>query len=731
MTTYKTPSRIQVEAIECGAVALWIILGYYKKWLTSEEARSKVNITKDGSSGLDIAEALRSLGFTSEGMALTTDDLAVSRPTCSYPCIAWINKVHWIVIERFDGRQFLLSDPARGHRLATKEEFTQEYSGLIITAIPTPEFKPEGHKPNPITSIISTISSYKSAYFYYILLGIFATIPVVALSSFVGFFTDTLLEERDLSNSYIWVLVFLVGASFLFAYLQKIVLRRTHLSLLAKLIDKTYSKLISLPVLFYPLRDLGEISQRITLTINLSNILTGPLASSVVGLASLTIYGIIMLSYNVVLGIVVMALGLCNFLALISVSSSLSKLSQQSSMQTGKMTSNILYIANNFKQVKSNGQESALFQQWADNFASSQDNSQQSSYIQKRNSATTTFLNQLSDYIITIVSGLFILEGSMGLGQFMSFRLIALAFLAPINTLAGVNSQFSNAIGDINRLKDLWDATNDPIVSREFKELDDSVDPANSISSYFKSPTSNVTPNLSIENLSYSYSPNSEPVIDAASLNLNPGDLISLSGPPGSGKSTFLQCIANLIECNYSSFTINNQDIGSISEEFVRHKISYVSQSAFLFNGSAIDNISLFDKSISTSHVQSIINSYSLEEFLQDLPQGLQTEVGQSSTIASSSKSMIHLLRALVRSPQILLIDSLFQNIPPDSLSELIQSVSSNIPIVLFVTQEPSIVALSNRSLVINGSNLIELKPSALISNMISRNTTQVEDLKK
>jgi ATP-binding cassette subfamily B protein len=320
------------------------------------------------------------------------------------------------------------------------------------------------------------------------------------------------------------------------------------------------------------------------------------------------------------------------------------------------------------------------------------------------------------------MSGLFILDGTMGLGQFMSFRLIALAFLSPINTLAGVNSQFSNAIGDINRLKDLWDASDDPIVSREFKELDSSI-PLNSISSYFKSPTSNITPNLSIENLSYSYSPNSASIIDSANLILSPGDLISLSGPPGSGKSTFLQCISNLIECKYSKFQVNNQDLSLMPEEFVRHKISYVSQNSFLFNGSAIDNVALFDKSISANHVQEIISSYELESYLEDLPQGLHTEVGQSSSIASSSKSMIHLLRALVRSPQVLLIDNIFQNIPPDTLSKIIQSISLNIPIVVFVTQEPSLVALCNRSLVINSSKLLELNPSTLIQNMISHDS--------
>jgi ATP-binding cassette subfamily C protein len=721
MTSYKTPSRIQVEAIECGAVALWILLGYYKLWLSAEEARSLVNITKDGSSGLDIAVALRSIGFESEGMALSVDELAVAKPACSFPCIAWVNKVHWIVVERFDGKHFLLSDPARGHRLASKDEFSQEYSQLVITAKPTPDFKPEGRKPNPLLSIISTLSADKFAYLFYVMLGVFAVIPVVALSSFVGFFTDTLLEEKDLTNSYIWVLVFLVGVSFLFAYLQKIVLRRTHLSLLARLIEKSYSKLLSLPILFYPLRDLGEISQRITLTVNLSNILTGPLASAVVGLVSLSIYGIIMLSYNIFLGIIVMLLGLVNLIALINVSGSLSKLSQQGSMQNGKMTSNILYIVNNFKQVKANGQESALFQQWADNFSLSQDNSQQSSFLQKRNSATTSFLNQLSDYIIVIMSGLFILDGTLGLGQFMSFRLIALAFLSPINTLAGVNAEFSNAVGDINRLKDLWDASDDPIVSRQFKALN--AWQKSSSAALFNSSSAEVTPNLRIAALSYRYSKNADPVIKSADLNLNSGDVISLSGPPGSGKTTLLQCLGNLIECNYSSFTINSKNLADVPEGYVRHEVIYVSQSAFIFNGSAFDNIALFDKSIKLNHVQSIVDIYGLQDFIKDLPQGLDTEVGQSSTIAASSKSIIHLLRALVRCPQILLVDNIFQNIPTEAVSQILHSISVNIPILVFVTQSPSLVAMCNRSLIIAGSELSEVSPSNLIANMISHNS--------
>lgn len=729
MSEYKTPAKIQVEAIECGAVSFWIILGYFGKWISSENARAQVNISKDGSSGLDIANALRSQGFTSEGYQLSAEQLAGESPECGFPCIAWINKVHWVVVEKYQKGNFFISDPAKGHRKSTLENFRKEFSQLVISAVPTKEFKKEGSKPNPLGDVLFLLKRYKIALIVYITLGVFSTIPTVALSSFVGFFTDTLLDEKSLSNSYIWLLLLLVGTSFLFAYLQKIVLRRIHLSMLAKLIEKSYSKLLSLPVSFYPLRDLGEISQRVTLTINLSNILTGPLSSAVVGLFSLLIYAGVMLSYNVTLGALVIFLGLVNFYTLISVSSALSKLSQQSSMQTGKMTSNILYIANNFQQVKANGQESALFQQWSDNFSLNQDNSQKSSYIQKRNAATTGFLNQLSDYIIVILSGLLILFGKMGLGELLSFRMIALAFLSPINSLSSVNSQFSNALGDINRLKDLWDAEDDQIVKREFAEEDlknnQSIftEGAELITKQDNVETEqkNLVPNLIFENLSYKFTENSDLIIDNASATLVSGDLISLTGPPGSGKSTLLKCLANLITCKSDNFIINNRDINNISEIEVRGISSYVSQTPFFFGGTVLDNITLYDESISLSHVYKTISMLDLDQLMIDLPQGLNTELGSSSPISATSQLYIHLLRSLIRNPEILLVDIPLDTLPPKDSTTLVEKLSFISEIIILNTRSPDIVSMCNRSFVLHNSKLIETKPQDLSETLLSR----------
>ena len=717
MSKFKTPSKIQVEPIECGAVATWIILGYYNKWLSTEEARTAVNVTKDGSTAFNIATALRNLNCDSEGFQPTIDELKQENPECRYPCIAWVKKIHWIVIEKFDGKDFLISDPAKGYRKVNPEDFAKEYSGLVISAWPNENFEESGKAPNPYSDLLDLVKEYKFSLILYVIVGFAETIPTITLSSYVGYFTDTLLEQKDLTNSYIWLLALIVGISFLFNYLQKIVMRRLHLAMLTRLIERTFQKLISLPITFYPLRDLGEISQRITLNINLSNILTGSLAGAIVGVMTMLIYLVIMLSYNWILGLVVLGLGLFIFKALISVASSLSQLSQKSSMAQGKQTSNVLYMTQNFNSIKANGQETALFQQWCDNFEESLDANTKKGLIEKRNTATTLYLNQLSNYLIVILSGIFILTGKLSLGEFLSFRMIAQAFLAPINTLSGVNAQFSSAVGDVNRLKDLWEAEDDKVTIREMREIEN--DDKNKIQKLTDSNRQiSSNPKIEISNLSYKFTPNSEPIFNSVNLDITEGDVISLTGPPGSGKTTLLQCFSCLLDSDYDKFNISDTDIKDFSSISLRKSIAYVSQSQYIYDATVLDNLRVFDKSISVENILKTIDFFHLDGIFNELSDGLSTSISQISPTSKTTKNSIHLLRALIRQPRILLIDDVLSQFSSEESLKLINSIISCVPIVVFVSKNPDIISFANRSLVLNKGNLVEVETSNLIKNI-------------
>ena len=720
---FKTPSRIQIEAIECGAVSYWIINGYYNNWLSTETCRNDVNITKDGSNAYNIVQALKRRGFESDGYEASVDELKSNQPTCGLPCITWINKDHWVVVERFDGHQFLISDPAKGYRKATPEEFTKEYSGLAISAKPGKDFRPSGKKPNNIIEIAELVKDQSYALLLYCAIATVLTIPIIALSSYVGYFTDTILSEVDASNSYIWLLALIVGIYFTGKYIEQLILRRFQLSTLSRLLEKTTKKLLDMPVTFYALRDLGEVSQRNTLNISLANTLSGPLASSVVGVITMVIYGMIMLSYNLILGVVVIAIGVGNSYLLYRLAESLRVLSQKSSLMKGKMTSNILTMANDFHSVKANGLELSLFQRWSDNFSQYQSVSEKISYVQKRNACTTTFTNQLADYLIVILSGLFIMMGKLTLGEFISFRLIALAFLKPVGTLSGTNQQFENAVGDVNRLNDLWG-------EQEYYGVGeyDATDDNSSGIIELKQPGKlklDLSPTLKANDLGYRYTSSADPVIDGMSFKLNSGDVVSLSGNPGIGKTTLLNLLIGLLKPTSGNVHVCGKEIGEIPPDVLGYTMSFVTSNSYLFAAGLVENVGVFDPQVSQREVTATLNLYGFNDLAKSLPNGLSSSLGPSIPVSNTDRIIIGLSRALSKNPRIVLIDSGLESLGEYGLEALIR-ITRFVPIVIFVSNSPEYIELANRSFVLKSEGqLVETNPQELSTEIRKKQANQ------
>ena len=683
MAQYKSPSRIQVEAIECGAVSLWIVLGSFKKWISIEEARQAVHCSKDGTNAQQIVDGLKSYGVDSDGYELSIDEL--KDPSPGFPLILWVHRTHWVVLDHYQNGFFYISDPANGYVKQSFDELKANYSGLALSAKPTSNFRPGGTRPIPLFEVIGLLRHNKTELIAYILTGIVISFPTIALSSFVGYFSDTLINQSSVSNSYIWLLALLVGVFWGLTYLRRILLRRIHLSLLLRLLEKTFAKIIGLPVDFFPLRDTGELSQRMGLPINLSNLLTGPLADAAVGLVTLIIYGLVLISYNPFLGLTVIAFGSIIFISMISVSEPLSKLAQKTSMATGRMTSNVLTMISRFKFLKQNGVEQQLYQRWADNFSFSQDASQQSSELTRRNSAVTSYLKQLADYLIVIISGVFVIAGAFSVGDLLSFRLISLAFLAPISQLTQVNGQFNSAVGDINRLKDLWDNEDDKafhldFIANENSIIDDSL--------RYRAPK------LDINRISVLIpGGGQEYVITNSSFFLNPGTFATLSGSSGSGKSLLLNCLAGISVPSEGTVTYSGCDMLRLASSKFSSCVGYVNQYPHLFDTSLLGNITMSDSSISMARVQNLIHSLDFKFSFDPDNREIYSKSLIDLSLSETDKNQLFLLRSLVRKPKILIVDDIFQSSDPDFVLQLLRSIQPSVFSLLLVSNNETLVS--------------------------------------
>ena len=698
MAQYKSPSRIQVEAIECGAVSLWIVLGRFNKWISIEEARQAVNCSKDGTNAQQIVDALKSYGVDSDGYELTVDEL--KNPSQDFPLVLWFHRSHWVVLDHYLNGYFYISDPANGYVKQSFEELKENYSGLALSAKPTSSFTPSGTKPIPLLEVVGLLRHNKTELIAYILTGIVISLPTIALSSFVGYFSDALITQASVSNSYIWLLALLVGTFWGLTYIRRILLRRIHLSLLLRLLEKTFAKIIRLPVDFFPLRDSGELSQRMGLPVNLSNLLTGPLADAAVGLVTLLIYGLVLISYDVFLGLFVIILGAIIFMSMISVSEPLSKLAQKTSMATGRMTSNVLTMIARFKFLKQNGVEQQLYQRWADNFSFSQDASQQSSLINRRNTAFTSYLKQLADYLIVIISGVFVIDGHFSVGDLLSFRLISLAFLAPISQLTQVNGQFNNAVGDINRLKDLWDNNDDKAfhldyISKNSADFDDSL--------RYKAPQ------LDAVGLSVLIPGGGEKyVIKDTSLSISPGTFSTLSGPPGSGKSLLLNCLGGISVPSQGKVTYSGCEMLKFASSKFSNCVGYVNQYPHLFDSSLLDNISMNDSSIAISTIQNLIQSLNFYFSFDPENSDLYSKSLKVLNLSEIDKIQLFLLRALIRKPKLLIVDDIFQSLDPDYTLQILRSIQPFVFSLLIVSNNEKIVSSLPTNFFIQNQQVID-----------------------
>jgi ATP-binding cassette subfamily B protein len=223
---------------------------------------------------------------------------------------------------------------------------------------------------------------------------------------------------------------------------------------------------------------------------------------------------------------------------------------------------------------------------------------------------------------------------------------------------------------------------------------------------------------INIENLTYRYTPNSAPVLEDISLKLNAGDLVSLTGPPGVGKTTLLNCISTLQTSEYHKFEISYQSTNKYSLSVLRSLISYSTQTRYIFDGTIAENIAVYSQSISASKILKTLKDYDLWDVFSELPKGLETHISNTSSLSNTLKVYIHLARSLVRSPNVMIIDDIFLTLDTDISQKLLTSISRLASIVLFVSKEPSLISIANRSLILSPSGLVEISPRILQSKL-------------
>ncbi|MGQ2930396.1 MAG: NHLP family bacteriocin export ABC transporter peptidase/permease/ATPase subunit [Sphingopyxis sp.] len=639
---------LQLEAAECGAASLAMVLAAHGRHMGLDELRALCGVSRDGTKASSLLRAARSLGLEAKGLKAEPEHIA----DLPLPAIAFVDFNHFLVVEHIDARQVWLNDPASGRRRETIAEFSDGFTGVVLTFVPGAGFERGDSRPSLAQSLRQRFDGVRTALWFVVLTALALVVPGVVLPVFSRIFVDYVLV-RGLSD---WLLPLLIGMAltalvrFILLELQERILLRARMAMSLNTGGALMRKLLTLPVAFFDQRFAGEIADRVKLNESLATLLTGHLAQAAVNLVSALFFLIVLLFYHWALTLAIAALALLNAAVLLLSNRLLSDRYRKISIDRGKLAGARVAGLKDMETFKASGGEDMLFARWTGLTIAVQNGEQQVARLAAFVQPMPALISALIIATILVWGGFAVMGGTMTLGELVGYQTLAASFVAPVAALAGFGAELHQIRSYTGRLDDVLAEASDPRFDR--------ADPA----SDGRLPQGGV----SARDLSFGYAPLDPPLIDGLSFDLLPGERIALVGPSGSGKSTVGKLIAGLEQPRGGDLLLDGRALLDWPRAALAHRLAYVRQDVMLFEGSVRDNLTLWNDALPEPDMIRAARDAMIHDVIAARPGGYDARIAQGGgNFSGGERQRMEIARALASDPSLIILDEATSALDP------------------------------------------------------------------
>ena len=659
----RTPTVLQMEAVECGAAALAIVMRYYRRVVPLEELRIQCGVSRDGSKASNVCKAARQYGLIARGFKKEPGDLREMR----MPLIVFWNFNHFLVVEGFRKGRVFLNDPATGPRTVTEEEFDHSFTGVVLAVEPGPDFEPGGEMPSLIGSLRRRLVGSESALFYIVLAGLFSVIPGLVIPTFTRVFVDDFLVRgmTEIVRPLLVGMGLTVALYTALSWIQQYFLLRMEMKLAVSTSGHFFWHILRLPIEFFTQRYGGEIGSRVGINNHVANLVSGELATNAIALVMVVFYAILMMQYDVVLTLLGIGVAALNVAALKYVSRRRVDGNRRLLQEEGKLTGTALGGLQMIETLKATGTESDFFSRWSSYQAKVVNVRQQLAVYSQFLGAVPPLLFALNSAIILGLGGLRVMEGHMTMGMLVAFQTLMASFIAPFNTIVELGGTLQEAEGNMNRLDDVLRYQPDS----QFQANAPAAAPpkaASTASGHEEQPLTKLSGRLDLQSITFGYARLDAALIEGFSLSFQPGYRVALVGGSGSGKSTISKLVCGLFQPWSGDLLLDGQPRRAWSRDVLTNSIALVDQDIFLFEGTIRDNLTLWDDTVPESRLVQAAKDACIHDDITGRAGGYDGRVEEGgANFSGGQRQRLEIARALVGNPTLLVLDEATSALDP------------------------------------------------------------------
>jgi ATP-binding cassette subfamily C protein len=506
--------------------------------------------------------------------------------------------------------------------------------------------------------------------------------------------------------------------------------RRMQMGLSARLQADFYNHLLRLPYRFYAQRFAGEVVSRASINDTIVGLIAGQLTSTFVGLMTMVVFGVILLTYSPSLTAIGVAATILNFLFLRMVVQRRMEANIAISKEQGKLQGTTIAGIQNIDQIKASGLENSFYEKWAGHFANMSNARVKLSLDNRVFSVLPTVTNTLVNLLTMVLGGLMVLNGKMSFGTLMAFNMLMGMFLAPINSLLGLSVQIQQIRGNIARLEDVLQfRTRD-------QEASDRAAPAlapvpapgsEAAAAALPVPASEAPPaapvpaaaparpqtrlegRLDLVDVDFGYHPLEAPLISGFHLELQPGERVALVGASASGKSTVARIAAGLLDPTAGKVLIDGRPRDEISRDLLNASVAFIEQDVFLFEGTVRENLSLWDDTVPEDWLIQALSDAAMLRDVMALPGALEARLDEGGgNFSGGQRQRLELARALSRRPSLLILDEPTSALDTETEAEVMHNLRRRGCACLIVAHRLSTIRDCNRIVVLERGRIVE-----------------------